>query len=55
MNELFELLIVEGAKIDLKINTKKTKLLWLGISEDEMVMFGNKKIGRSICEPRSEY
>ena len=35
---------VQGAKIGLKINVKKTKSLRLGISEDEQVTFGNKKI-----------
>ena len=46
MNELLEVLEVEGSrlKIGLKINVKKTKLLRLGISEDENLTFGNGKI-----------
>ena len=44
MNELFEVLRVQGAKIGLKINIKKTKSLRLGISEDEKVTLGNEKI-----------
>ena len=35
---------VQGAKIGLKINVKKTKSLRLGISEDEQVTLGNEKI-----------
>ena len=35
---------VQGARISLKINVKKTKSLRLGISEDEKVTLGNKKI-----------
>ena len=45
MNELSEVLRVQGARIGLKINVKKTKSLRLGISEDEKVTLGNKKIG----------
>ena len=37
MNELLEVLRVQGARIGLKINVKKTKSLRLGISEDEQV------------------
>ena len=44
MNEVLEVLRVQGAKIGLKINVKKTKSLRLGISEDEQVTLGNEKI-----------
>ena len=44
MNEFLEVLQVEGARIGLKINVKKTKSLRLGISEDEKVTLGNEKI-----------
>ena len=44
MNEFLEVLRVQGAKIGLKINVKKTKSLRLGISEDEKVTLGNEKI-----------
>ena len=44
MNEVLAVLQVQGAKIGLKINVKKTKSLRLGISEDEQVTLGNKKI-----------
>ena len=44
MNELLEVLWVQGARIGLKISVKKTKSLWLGISEDEKVTLGNEKI-----------
>jgi len=44
MNELLEVLQVQGARIGYKINVKKTKSLRLGISEDENVTFGNQKI-----------
>ena len=43
MNELLEVLRVQGARIGLKINVKKTKLLRLGILEDEKVTSRNKK------------
>ena len=43
MNCLFEVLRDQGAKIDLKINVKKTKFLKLRIYEVEEVMLGNKK------------
>ena len=39
-----EVLRVQGARIGLKINIKKTKSLRLGISEDEKVTLGNGKI-----------
>ena len=39
-----EVLRVQGARILLLINTKKTKPLRLGISECIEVMLGNKKI-----------
>ena len=44
MNERLEVLRVHGARIGLTINVKKTKSLRLGISEDEKVTLGNKKI-----------
>ena len=44
MNEILEVLRVQGARIGLKINVKKTKSLRLGISEDEKVTLGNEKI-----------
>ena len=44
MNEFLEVLRVQGARIGLKINVKKTKSLRLGISEDEKVTLGNEKI-----------
>ena len=44
MNEFLEVLRVQGAKIGLKINVKKTMSLWLGISEDEKVTLGTEKI-----------
>ena len=44
MYEFLEVLRVQGAKIGLKINVKKTKSLRLGISEDEQVTLGIKKI-----------
>ena len=39
-----EVLRVQGARIGLNINVKKTKSLMLGISEDEKVTLGNEKI-----------
>ena len=44
MNEFLEVLRIQGVKICLKINVKKTKSLRLGISEDEKVTLGNEKI-----------
>ena len=44
MNEFLEVLQVQGARIGLNINVKKTKSLKLGINEDEKVMLGNEKI-----------
>ena len=44
INEFLELLRVQGAKIGLQINFKKTNLLRLGINEDEQVTLGNEKI-----------
>jgi hypothetical protein len=44
MNELLEVLQVQGARIGLKINVKKTKSLRLGISEEKKVTLGNEKI-----------
>ena len=46
MNELLEVLRVRGARIGLKINTKNTKSLRLGISEDVKMTSGNEKIAR---------
>ena len=37
MNEVLEVLRVQGARIGLKINVRKTKSLRLGITEDEKV------------------
>ena len=42
MNEFLEVLRIQGARIGLKINVKKTKSLRLGISEDEKVTLGNE-------------
>ena len=42
MNEYFEVLLVQGARIDSKINVKMTKSLRLGISEDEKVELSNE-------------
>ena len=44
INELSEVLQVQGARTGLKLNVKKTKSLKLGISEDEKVTLGNEKI-----------
>ena len=44
MNEFLEFLWVQGARIGLEINVKKTESLKLGISEDEKVTLGNEKI-----------
>ena len=44
MDEFLEVLWVQGAKIGLKINDKKTKSLRLGIREDEQVTLGNENI-----------
>ena len=44
MNEFLEVLRVQGAKIGLKINVKKTKSLRLRISEDKQVTLGNEKM-----------
>ena len=44
MNELIEILRVQGAGRRLNIIVKKTKSLRLGISEDENVTLGNEKI-----------
>ena len=44
MNEFLEVLQVQSARTGLKINVKKTKSIRLGISEDENVTLGNKKI-----------
>ena len=44
MNALLEVLQVQSARIGSKINVEKTESLRLGISEDEKVTLGNKKI-----------
>ena len=44
MNQFSEVLRVQGAKIGLKINVRKTKSLRLGIIKDEQVTLGNEKI-----------
>ena len=44
MIELLDVLWVQGARIGLKINFKKTTSLRLGINEDEKVKLGNEKI-----------
>ena len=44
LNKLVEVLRVQGARIDLKINVKKSKSPRVGISEDEKVTFGNETI-----------
>ena len=44
MNEFSKILRVQGVRIGLKINVKKTKSLRLGTSEDEKLTLGNKKI-----------
>ena len=44
MNEFLEVSRVQGARIGVKINVKKTKSLRPGISEDVEVMLGNRKI-----------
>ena len=46
MNEYFEVLLVQGARIDSKINVKMTKSLRLGISEDEKVELSNERLLR---------
>ena len=46
MNELLEILSVQGARISVKVNVKKTKSLRKGISEEEKVTLGNNKIGQ---------
>ena len=46
MNELLEEMQVQGSKIGLKINVKKTKWLRLGISEDEKATLGNEEINQ---------
>ena len=43
MNELLEVLRVQGARLGLEINVKKTKSLSLEISEDENAMLGRRK------------
>jgi hypothetical protein len=46
LNDLLEVLQLQGAIIGLKINVKKIKSLRLGISEDEKVKWGNEKTDR---------
>ena len=60
MNEHLEFLRVKGARIGLKINVKKTKSLWLGLSEDANVTLGNEKIDQVgsftyLCSIISKY
>ena len=43
MIEFLEVLRVQGARIDLKINVNETKSLRLEITEDEQVTLGNEK------------
>ena len=43
MNEVLEILRVQGARIGFKINVKKTMSLRLGIREDEKVTLCNEK------------
>ena len=47
MNELLEVLRVQGKRIVLKTNLKKTFLLRLEIRKDEKVVLGNEKIDQS--------
>ena len=49
IKELLEVLRVQGARLGLKINVKKTKSLKIGISEDEKVTLGNEKIDQLEC------
>ena len=44
MNEVLEVSRVQGTRIGLEINAKKTKSLRLGMSYDEKVTLGNEKI-----------
>ena len=44
MNEILEVLRIQGARIGLQINVKKTKSLRLAISEDENVTLDNEMI-----------
>ena len=46
MNELLDVLRVQSARIGLKINVKKTKLLRLGISEDENLSLDDENINQ---------
>ena len=46
MNELLEVLRVQGTRICLKTNAKKTESLTLWISEDEKVTLDNDKINQ---------
>ena len=50
INELLDVLGVQGSRIGLKINVKKTKSLRLGIGEHENVMLGNDKIDQVDSE-----
>ena len=42
ITKLLKVFRVQGARVGLKLNVKKTKSLRLGISEDEKVTFGNE-------------
>ena len=44
MNDVLEVLWVQGARVSLEINVKKSKSLRLVISEDKKVTLGNEKI-----------
>ena len=44
MNELLEVLCVQGSRLVLTITVKKTNSLRLGISEDEKMTLDNEKI-----------
>ena len=44
MNELLEVLRIQGARIGFKINVKKTRTLRLEKSGDEKMTVGNEKI-----------
>ena len=46
MIKLLEVLRVQGARIGLKINSKRTKSLRLRISKDEKVTVGKEKMGQ---------
>ena len=49
MNELLEAFRVQGARIGLRINFKKTKSLRLGISKDKNLTLVNEKFDQVDC------